>query len=670
MKKRIVSISLALLLLLTVLPFQAFAAETDDAAAVGEDTRTTISKLELASDIADVAVYGGEIRWPSFTVTNGAPIRIPESMGHWSRRNGDKWETFYGGSFSAGTWKFSMQVRIDNDEGKQYKLAEQTTLSVNGTPWTTSTKSVVMDTYSYTNATSPEFVIPEGSELIFLQSSSISEIPASYVNKPITPLDVSPYVSGGAKPYTFSKTDGPGWISVSKGGVISGTPTAADGNTHHLTVRVTDSKGAYREIELLVGVTVLADEDKQTVSYVEATSDIRQIAVIGGAIKDPTFTVTNGAPVRFPASMGDWYRQNGDKWERVESGVFTEGTWRFGIQMRVDGEDGAYAKLADFPVVKIDGVTWTNSTSASIVMPTYSFTNITMPAFTLESEKYELWLAGNQVSMENIDRLAELVAPLNNEAMERYMNGEMDITYDVDTKTLTLQNAIIDTDTLEARGATFGVDGLTVVLKGDNHIYGRAYSGLKITRDVTITGSGSLTVFGETSGVMYNAATDAGAKVTVQNTTLSVESRFAFLGETSRPSALEVINSDVTMDTTQQAVIYLSSLALKDCSFTEPQTYAFSSGSINDGSEQPSKRVRISPDGVIWGDVNGDGVVDISDATMIQMYSASLTTLSEAQIHCGDVNGDGLVDITDATYIQMYAASLIPSLNPADLKSK
>ena len=59
---------------------------------------------------------------------------------------------------------------------------------------------------------------------------------------------------------------------------------------------------------------------------------------------------------------------------------------------------------------------------------------------------------------------------------------------------------------------------------------------------------------------------------------------------------------------------------------------------------------------VMLGDVNLDGVVDITDATYVQMASAELVTLTDRQRAAADMNGDGVIDVNDATYIQMQAA--------------
>lgn len=50
----------------------------------------------------------------------------------------------------------------------------------------------------------------------------------------------------------------------------------------------------------------------------------------------------------------------------------------------------------------------------------------------------------------------------------------------------------------------------------------------------------------------------------------------------------------------------------------------------------------------LMGDVNLNGVVDITDATIVQLSIAGLFVLSEAALAGADVNKDGVVDIGDA----------------------
>ena len=64
----------------------------------------------------------------------------------------------------------------------------------------------------------------------------------------------------------------------------------------------------------------------------------------------------------------------------------------------------------------------------------------------------------------------------------------------------------------------------------------------------------------------------------------------------------------------------------------------------------------------IIGDVNGDGVISIADATTLQKYLANIVDFDDEQLAVADTNGDGSVSIADATQIQKYLAQLIPSL--------
>ncbi len=64
----------------------------------------------------------------------------------------------------------------------------------------------------------------------------------------------------------------------------------------------------------------------------------------------------------------------------------------------------------------------------------------------------------------------------------------------------------------------------------------------------------------------------------------------------------------------------------------------------------------------IKGDVNGDGRVTVSDATLIQKSIASLAQLDGRQIAAAEITGDRVVSVTDATRIQKYLAGVVDSL--------
>ena len=64
---------------------------------------------------------------------------------------------------------------------------------------------------------------------------------------------------------------------------------------------------------------------------------------------------------------------------------------------------------------------------------------------------------------------------------------------------------------------------------------------------------------------------------------------------------------------------------------------------------------------ILAGDVNGDGVINVKDATLIQKHLAKLQLISEDNIPLADLNGDGKITVTDATFIQKKLAGILKS---------
>ena len=64
-----------------------------------------------------------------------------------------------------------------------------------------------------------------------------------------------------------------------------------------------------------------------------------------------------------------------------------------------------------------------------------------------------------------------------------------------------------------------------------------------------------------------------------------------------------------------------------------------------------------TPGGV--GDVDGDGVVRVSDAVLIMRCALGLIEFTPEQILCGDVDGDGVIKIADAVMVIRIALGLV-----------
>lgn len=79
------------------------------------------------------------------------------------------------------------------------------------------------------------------------------------------------------------------------------------------------------------------------------------------------------------------------------------------------------------------------------------------------------------------------------------------------------------------------------------------------------------------------------------------------------------------------------------------------------GKPLDSLKIFAEFDGIMhqMGDVNIDGVVTISDATLVQKYISDMAELNNEQLALSDVNFDGVVSIDDATAIQKFIAEII-----------
>ena len=71
---------------------------------------------------------------------------------------------------------------------------------------------------------------------------------------------------------------------------------------------------------------------------------------------------------------------------------------------------------------------------------------------------------------------------------------------------------------------------------------------------------------------------------------------------------------------------------------------------------KPTTATTVTEPTGILGDVNGDGVVNVKDATAIQKYAAEMTV--ELNLKLADYNKDGCVNVKDATDIQKTTAFL------------
>lgn len=95
------------------------------------------------------------------------------------------------------------------------------------------------------------------------------------------------------------------------------------------------------------------------------------------------------------------------------------------------------------------------------------------------------------------------------------------------------------------------------------------------------------------------------------------------------------------------------------CLMSVVTALAFSSMTATALEDDETEIIPINPIVSPKGDVTLDGKLDITDATMIQKYCASIVTFSSAQKNLADIDKNGAIDIADATYIQKKISGLV-----------
>ena len=552
------------------------------------------------------------------------------------------------------------------------------TVTVDGVAWTTDAPNV-NDTFSYVNVNSPEYTVtaPAGTPLAFVKSSAWN-IGDTQSGVAITSFSVAGGASGGTAPYTFSKVSGPAWLEVAPDGTVSGTPTAAGAN-EDLVIRVTDSAGtpATANITLTVGNTAVNPADRTKVSEVEGTSDLSTILVYGGAYKKPSVTVTTGAPAYFDIgySNGNWLKKNSaGVWERYTGATFTEGTYKFDCQVRIDGAAGLTHVLDSAGVtVTVDGVAWT--TSSPSVADTFSYVYVGSPEFTVTDPSAATYTV-TVTAGANMSTTGSATQNVNiGDAMAEIIYTAADGYYFPTDYTVAAVNGItvtrIDFTQIKVSGTPTAAANITLTAPTAKTKEATP------TAVFTANGTDSGKLTGVAAGMKYRINGGAWMDITATEADLTGLSACTI-------TIMKSGNGTTTLDSDEQTITVTK--AAKPALTPTLLTLSGGKGSIPTGAEHEFSTdgmtwtpctgatdnldtgkyyVRVKANGTqlasetqeidifLYGDANGDGKVDIDDLTRLRKYFAELTTV----IFPGaDANGDGTVDIDDLTLLRKYIA--------------
>lgn len=321
------------------------ASPVDTARAEETDPRIVVSTITATSNIDDIIGFGKSVKSPSFNIKEAVPAQF-QTQYNWKKKTAaGGWESYTNATFMEGTYRYRTQIRIDSDSGGGTTHVfdkNGITVTVNGKKWADNSTPEIYAEYSFAWVESEEYTVvaPAGTPLDFVKDNKW-DIDSTYINQAITAFSVADGAAGGTKPYAFSKVSGPEWIDVAADGTVSGTPTVLGANAD-LVIKVTDSGATpeTKEITLRVGKTYVLPADREVISIIKATSNIGDKLGYGKPVFTPSFTFTEGTQANFPYSMGHWYKKEGTEWKRYEEATFTEGTYMYGNQLRVDDEYG------------------------------------------------------------------------------------------------------------------------------------------------------------------------------------------------------------------------------------------------------------------------------------------------------------------------------------------
>ena len=423
--------------------------------------------------------------------------------------------------------------------------------------------------------------------------------------------------------------------------------------------------------------TITVADSRTKVNKVEGTSDITTIPVYGGAYKKPTVTVTTGTPAysNTDRGNGDWFKKNSSGgWDYYTDATFTEGTYKFRCQIRIDDAAGLTHMLDSAGVtVTVDGAAWTADTP--IVKDDYSFVWVYSPEYTVTKPSATTYTV-TVTAGANMSTAGSATQNVNiGAAMTEIIYTAADGYYFPTDYTVAAVNGItvtrIDFTKIKVSGTPTAAANITLTAPTAKTKEATP------TAVFTANGTDSGKLTGIAAGMKYRIGGGAWVDITVTEANLTGLSACTI-------TIMKSGNGTTTLDSDEQTITVTK--AAKPALKPTLLTLAGGKGSIPTGTAHEFSTdgtawtpctgatenldtgkyyVRVKANGTqlasetqeidifLYGDVNGDGKVDIDDLTRLRRYIAESSTV----IFPGaDVNGDGTVDIDDLTRLRRYIA--------------
>ena len=168
------------------------------------------------------------------------------------------------------------------------------------------------------------------------------------------------------------------------------------------------------------------------------------------------------------------------------------------------------------------------------------------------------------------------------------------------------------------------------------------------------------------SGLMPNAS----GAIVKESTTGTIKGNFTNLSlvDFKDEKAFVTVTFDVIGSGTANVDMFVDFLGVAyiDSNSEAVEDYIVNYGEVNDVTGTPgfenevyTVKTVFSESTSILGDVNGDRIINVKDATLIQKILAKVETPTQDMRERADVNKDGTVNINDASLIQKYVAEIV-----------
>lgn len=248
--------------------------------------------------------------------------------------------------------------------------------------------------------------------------------------------------------------------------------------------------------------------------------------------------------------------------------LYTEGLYGIGGYNGESGEmlslrnayveaTGSNGSICDFQNVVLDGCSITQPAGAAFDANVHAVAlngvKVT-DKVVIKPDNYGILIAGKDVTTQNCADLSIIEGVSGN------------VSFDPDTKTLTLDNATIERNSTDGTGiVNKTVSDFTVKLIGNNTVTADLAS-MVLNQTSTITGDGSLHL----TSKRFCGLDMEGASVTINNTSLFVKGSYGIAGYIGAKSEVLTVRNSYVEAEGSGSISLISDLILDNCAITQP----------------------------------------------------------------------------------------------------